>query len=95
MSDSAQAALIQLDIKLFGAFRKFQNEPVVLSLPTGSTVAAVKHALWETLQTLKPGVADASLLASSALASAQTVLADTDTLNNSQSLAILPPVCGG
>lgn len=91
----SETKLIQLDIKLFGAFRKFQNEPVVLHVPTGTTAAEVKTALWETLEKTKPGVADASLIASSALATAQAVLADDDTLNQSQSLAILPPVCGG
>lgn len=86
---------IHLEIKLFGAFRKFQSTPVSLEVAAGSTATEVKAALWAHLQARHPGVADASLLAASALSTDRQVLAENDTLNQSQSLAILPPVCGG
>ncbi len=86
--------LITLQIKLFGAFRQFQNGPVTLELPSGISVAEVKTALWEKLQEIKPG-ADLALLNASALASSSSVLEANTRLTESQSLAILPPVCGG
>jgi molybdopterin converting factor small subunit len=85
---------ITLQIKLFGAFRQFQNRPVVLELPSGISVAEVKTALWEKLQEIKPG-ADLALLNASAIASSSSVLLPEMSLTESQSLAILPPVCGG
>ena len=94
----SESVLIQLDIKLFGAFRTCQNAPVTLHMPAGATAATVKTALSEALQQCNAGMTQdtlSSLIASSALATAQAVLTDSDTLNHSQSLAILPPVCGG
>lgn len=87
--------MLQLTIRLFGTFRQFQQDPVVLTIAPGSTVQAVKNALWAHLQTIRPGFGDPDLLNRSVLSTDELVLADTDTVQVSQTLAILPPVCGG
>lgn len=90
---------LSLEVRLFGAFRQFGAQPVQLSLPAGCTVREVKSALGDTLAETGAGNPDkeklASLLDSSVLATSRRVLADADVLHENQSLAVLPPVCGG
>lgn len=88
---------VNLEIQLFGAFRTFSAQPVKLQVPSGLTAAAVKTRLGEVLvsQLGAPAERVEALLAASPLATASAVLGDTALIDQSQSLAILPPVCGG
>ena len=78
---------ISINIKLFGAFRKF-GECLDFSVPTGSTVATIKTILQDRLNGEK-------LVLDSVLANDNAVLRDNDVLDTDTKLSILPPVCGG
>jgi len=80
-------AKITIHIKFFGAFRKF-GEGLDFSVPTGSTITAVKAVIQDKLN-------GESLVMNSALANDNTILRDSDVLNDNADLSILPPVCGG
>lgn len=86
---------IKVTIRLFGAFRKFHESPVVVSVPIGCDAADVKSALGNALASLNLVFADQELLDKSALADDRTVLAHSATFHQDCQLAILPPVCGG
>lgn len=87
---------IQLQIRLFGVFRKFHPSPVALTVATGTTVRTLKTVLGLELQKLNGGIfTEQALLAQSALATDHAVLEDGACLTESAQLAILPPVCGG
>ena len=79
--------MIQIHIKLFGAFRKF-GESIDFCLPAGSTIASVKTALQQKLN-------GEGLVSDSVLANDNAILRDSDVLNSDADLSILPPVCGG
>lgn len=78
---------ITIHMKFFGSFRKF-GESINFSMPTGSTISAVKMALQNKLN-------GEGLVLDSALANDDAILQDNDVLNNDAELCILPPVCGG
>ena len=78
---------ITINIKLFGAFRKF-GESMNLSVPSGSSVVVIKTILQEKLD------GDA-LVFDSVLANDNAILKDTDIIDCDTELSILPPVCGG
>ena len=80
-------AAITIHIKFFGAFRKF-GEGLNFSVPTGSTIAAVKTVLQSKLD-------GSCLVLDSALANDNTILRDSYVLDDNVELSILPPVCGG
>lgn len=86
---------IKLNIQLFGAFRKFHDKPISLTIRTNATASEAKRALGQELQNLNPAFTDFDLLEKSALADERRVLSPEDMLNTSANLAILPPVCGG
>ncbi len=76
---------ITLEIKLYGAFRKF-GESIKVSIASGSKVEQVKASLSETL---------GELVNSSVLANDNVILGNDDVLEQNATLSILPPVCGG
>lgn len=80
---------IAIDIKLFGAFRKF-GKTLALKVPSGSSAGFVKEAL---SRMLKGG--EAALVFDSALADDKKILPDDHILETDAALSILPPVCGG
>jgi molybdopterin converting factor small subunit len=87
---------IELQIRLFGAFRQFHTDPVALTIATGSTAQAIKVALGLELQRLSAGAfTETALLSQSVLATENSVLEDSTLLTEDTQLAILPPVCGG
>lgn len=79
--------MILVNIKLFGAFRKF-GESIAISVSTGSKVSEVKAALQEKLN-------GEGLVSDSVLANDNAILRDHDVLDSDTELSILPPVCGG
>ncbi len=76
---------INLEIKLYGAFRKF-GQSVNISIASGSKIKQVKEALADAL---------GELVNSSVLADNDIILNNDDILEQDTTLSILPPVCGG
>jgi molybdopterin converting factor small subunit len=81
--------MIQIEIKFFGAFRKYEKGrvPLFVNLQEPITVEEVKLALKEQLGD--------PLIDDSALANETRVLSAKAVLTSSCSLSLLPPVCGG
>lgn len=79
--------MIAVNVKFFGAFRKF-GQGLKLSVPAGSTVATIKKSLQERLDGY-------GLVSDSVLADDNTILRDGDVIEQDAELSILPPVCGG
>lgn len=89
---------ITVEVALFGAFRRYGNAPVAVTVVAGSPAAEVKRQFGNTLAAGKDAAtADAitALLASSALADDRQVFTDDALIHQGGSFAILPPVCGG
>lgn len=86
---------LKLNIRLFGAFRKYHNGLLTLEVNEGITVSEVKGLIAQKIKDLSPEFKDQELIDKSALANTQKVLNPFDSLTESDNLAILPPVCGG
>ena len=80
---------IEITVRLFGAFRRYGAQ-VVLSVPSGSSVADIITLLSEKIDTQ-----DKVLLNDSAMANDNEIVGRDFILNENSELAILPPVCGG
>lgn len=80
--------MADITLRFFGAFRS-HGESMTLTVADDATAAAVKAALVKALPT------EATLIADSALASDDRVLAEDAPCGGYTQLAILPPVCGG
>lgn len=78
-------------IRPFGAFRRYGDEPVRVSVPADGTVADLRAAYAETL----PDDNARNLLASSVLATDDVLLRESDPLPETTELSVLPPVSGG
>lgn len=86
---------IRLSIKMYGAFRKYHPDILLLDLPVGGTSADVKSAISGALRSQNPQFNDDELINKSAIANNHRVFKEEDRIIESCSLAILPPVCGG
>jgi len=87
---------IDVEISLFGAFRKFDNgRPFILTVPLGAGLHEIRQALGAELAKRYPEFTQQTLIAESALADEQEILRDDYRLKHGAKLAILPPVCGG
>ena len=87
--------MIELQIRLFGAFRACTNgETLSLSVPEATTVATLRGLLERELGRLYPAF-NAALVADSAFADDRRNLDEKTVLSDSMNIAILPPVCGG
>lgn len=80
--------MIEFRIRLFGEMRKYGRD-VAFEVETPVSARELKNRLSATFGW------DEALLASSAVASESSVLADDAVLTRSAEIAILPPVCGG
>lgn len=91
--------MIEIEMSLFGAFRKFWKEqsPLLLRVNAPASVDQIKLALSNKLAELSNefGKNSEQLIKDSAIASDTEVLLSTAVLNESCRLSILPPVCGG
>ena len=87
---------INVEISLFGSFRKFDNgQPVILFLPQGANLNTIRSGLSKELAARYPEFNQQALIDESALADEREILSDTYCLERNVKLAILPPVCGG
>ena len=81
---------MQINVKLFAAARELAGgESIMVELPTGATVTALRQALMERL----PGARE--LLARSMFAIDCDYAADDKGLEPSAEIACIPPVSGG
>lgn len=86
---------LKLNIRLFGAFRKYHNGLLSLEVAGGTNVGQVKELIAQKIHDIAPEFQDLELVEKSALANNLKVLSPSDRLTESENLAILPPVCGG
>lgn len=86
---------MKVEVKLFGAFRDHQPEPLVeLELGEGATITDLRHALESYGSAHWPKFCP-KLLKYSAFASEKAVLRETDAIPVDGKMAVLPPVSGG
>lgn len=89
---------VRVEIRLFGAFRKYATNELTLELPHGTRISTLRRRLADALRARCPTFADEALLDLSVVADEHRVLEDSDLVGGSGgcvSLAVLPPVCGG
>lgn len=86
---------LNISVQLFGAFRRVHPHPVALSVEKNTKIKEIKSALENALRELNPAFNDTELLNKSVLANNQKIYQDDDTIVESATIAILPPVCGG
>lgn len=88
---------MRLSVKLFGPLRPYApGAGVDIDLPVGARVADAREAIIALLERTNPGPAARALVSRSALATEDEVLPDDALVpDDTRSLAILPPVCGG
>jgi molybdopterin converting factor small subunit len=80
---------ITVNIRLFGAFRKY-GEVAVLEAPAGVGINELKELLSNWI-----GGMERSLVAGSVFANENEVLSAGAVIEKDADLAVLPPVCGG
>jgi len=81
--------MIKIDVRLFGAFRKY-GENISLSVPSGSSMQEIKNKLAEELS-----LTEMDLINDSAMANDNEIIGSDFIFTQDSELAILPPVCGG
>lgn len=86
---------INIEVKLFGAFRELQEKSYRFDLPCGVHVDEVREALKSAIAKKSPQFAQKNLLDVSALATETAILRNDDVLTQDTQLAILPPISGG
>jgi molybdopterin converting factor small subunit len=85
----------EVSVKLYGVLSSFGEDGLVtLAVGEDATVSDLKSQLREHIQEIDPGF-DLSVLDSSAVGSDEAILTNSDCLKSVDSLAVLPPVCGG
>lgn len=87
---------VTLSIRLFGALRQYsETQPMVVTLPKGASLSQLKTALVHLLKTGAPNFHHEALIDLSAFATDQAILPKDMLFQESCSLSLLPPVCGG
>lgn len=88
--------LYTIKIELYGAFRNFDDgNEIVLHLPNGANLAAIKSAFVTALQNRYPDFDIEALVAVSAFADDCAIIGSGFAVMKDTKLAILPPVNGG
>ena len=80
---------IDLEIKFYGAFRKF-GQGISIKVNSGASMIDIKNAVISTV-----GEDHYLLVGDSVLANDDMILPDDYVVSESGALSILPPVCGG
>ena len=91
--------MIEIEMNLFGAFRKFQTNktPVLLTVDSPASLNQIKSALSKKLTEISVDFKEngEKLILDSAIANESEILLPSVVLTQSCKLSILPPVCGG
>ena len=92
--------MIQIELRLFGVYRKYVKNSNVLQFEMDEkkstiTPQTIKARLAAYLSDFPSSHSDINLIADSAIANESKILNPEESILNSCSLAILPPVCGG
>lgn len=88
--------MLEISIRLFGAFRDFAQNPIVtFECSPGTSIAELRQQMESRLENMRPGAGAPGLLKQSVFADERQVLGEEFRLERSQELAIIPPVCGG
>jgi molybdopterin converting factor small subunit len=78
---------VKIQLKLFGAFRERSPSPEInIEMTRGSSLKELRQHLASSL---------GELIHDSALANHSEILKDSYVIEDSMTLAVLPPVCGG
>lgn len=86
----------QVKIQMFGAFRKFApSGEFHVEVTPGMTLREFRHRFTESLKTQLSSFQDEELVFDSVFATEDTILNDDEVISKYQTLAVLPPVCGG
>lgn len=86
----------EIEIKLFGAFRKYvPSGKICLQLEGPSTARTLKEQIQEKILAQSSNYKGQNLVFESALATESAILSEEDLVDDKSSLALLPPVCGG
>jgi molybdopterin converting factor small subunit len=78
----------KIKVEFFGAFKKY-GDHAMLELPANSSVAELKNLLSEHLPSSE------QLIKDSAIACNDTIVNAGYKIQQGETIAILPPVCGG
>jgi molybdopterin converting factor small subunit len=89
-----------MELKLFGAFRKYADAngaraSIELLIPEGCDVAELRARLCAHFVMTHPDFRDSQLLDECAFATESRVLLANEMVPSGQTIALLPPVCGG
>lgn len=89
--------MIEIKVRLFGAFRKYEKDQSLISLevPEASSVEQLKTFIASHFSEKFKDFSDDQLIKDSAIADEKRVLDANDIVKSACTLAILPPVCGG
>lgn len=85
---------MKITLQLFGAFRKC-GDTINMKLPQGSRIADLRAELLTILTDKNLGVDKRGLLDSSRFANDEAILSEDSVIDETDNLAILPPVSGG
>ncbi len=86
----------KVTVQLYGAFRRFGNgRSIEVSINEPVTVSQLRNKMLASLREVAPQFKEEGLLADSAFADAKSLLGETSMVSEGDTLAILPPVCGG
>ena len=89
--------MIQIKVRLFGAFRRYETNQVFVAIevPESSSVEVVKNSIASYFRAKFENFSDGQLIEDSVIADESHVLGANEIIEQSCTLAILPPVCGG
>ncbi|HLB59065.1 MAG TPA: MoaD/ThiS family protein [Bdellovibrionota bacterium] len=88
--------MIAIRLQLFGAIRHFfDHRELSIKLPINSRVSDLRSHLKAISQNHASHQKMQEVISSSVFADDRSVLKESDQINPKNSLAILPPVCGG
>lgn len=86
----------EIEIKLFGAFRKYVPAgKIFLQLESPCSVRALKEQIQRKILAQSSEYEGQNLVFESALATESAILTEEESVGDTSSLALLPPVCGG
>ena len=89
--------MIKLEIRLFGAFRKYESQLTAFQLCVDEPVSVeeIKETLNRRLCEWILNFSDTELIHDSAIANEHRILLPGESVGSSCVLSVLPPVCGG